>query len=79
MENPVRPLLLTVETQAVLTRIRTYGWTLFVFGMSPGEDGDSAAITAQVLLEKWAARGLDPRVLATVRSQVFYIPEPPKK
>ena len=33
----MRPLLLTAETQAVLTRIRTYGWTLSVFGMSPGE------------------------------------------
>jgi len=33
----VRPLLLIAETQAVLTRIRTYGWTLCVFGMSPGE------------------------------------------
>jgi len=33
----VRPLLLNVETQAVLARIRAYGWTLFVFGMSPGE------------------------------------------
>jgi hypothetical protein len=33
----VKPLLLTVETQAVLTRVRTYGWTLFVFGLSPGE------------------------------------------
>jgi hypothetical protein len=32
----VRPLLLTAETQAVLTRVRTYGWTLLVFGMSPG-------------------------------------------
>jgi hypothetical protein len=30
-------LLLNAETQAVLTRIGTYGWTLFVFGMSPGE------------------------------------------
>jgi len=30
----VRPLFLTAETQAVLTRIRTYGWTLCVFGMS---------------------------------------------
>jgi hypothetical protein len=30
-------LLLTAETQAILTRIRTYGWTLLVFGMSPGE------------------------------------------
>ena len=33
----MRPLLLTAETQAVLTRVRTYGWTLSVFGMSPGE------------------------------------------
>jgi len=30
----VRPLPLTAETQAILTRIRTYGWTLSVFGMS---------------------------------------------
>jgi hypothetical protein len=39
--------------------------------------GDSAAIEAQVLLEKWAKRGLDPDVLATVRTQVFNIPAPP--
>jgi hypothetical protein len=29
-------LLLTTETQAILTRIRTCGWTLSVFGMSAG-------------------------------------------
>ena len=33
----MRPLLLTAQTQAILTRIRTYGWALSVFGMSPGE------------------------------------------
>ncbi len=33
----MRPLLLTTETQAVLSRIRADGWTLLVFGMSPGE------------------------------------------
>jgi len=33
----VRPLPLSAETQAILTRVRTYGWTLLVFGMSPGE------------------------------------------
>ena len=33
----MRALLLTTETKVILTRIRTYGWTLFVFGMSPGE------------------------------------------
>ena len=32
----MRPLLLTAQTQAILTRIRTYGWALSVFGMSPG-------------------------------------------
>jgi len=41
--------------------------------------GESAIIEAQVLLEKWASRGLDPKVLATVRSDVFNIPAPPKK
>ena len=39
--------------------------------------GDSAIIEAQVLLEKWAKRGLDPDVLATVRTQVFNIGPPP--
>jgi len=38
--------------------------------------GDSAAIEAQVLLEKWTKRGLDPEVLATVRTQVFNIGAP---
>ena len=32
----MRPLLLATETQAILTRIRTYGWTLNVYGMSAG-------------------------------------------
>lgn len=30
----MRPLPLTAETEAILTRIRTYGWTLSVFGKS---------------------------------------------
>jgi len=41
--------------------------------------GDSAAIEAQVLLEKWARRGLDPDVLTKVRTDVFNIPAPPSK
>ena len=32
----MRPLPLTPETQAILARIRTFGWTLGVFGMSAG-------------------------------------------
>jgi hypothetical protein len=32
----VRPLPLTAEVQAVMTRIRTWGWTLFVYGINVG-------------------------------------------
>jgi len=35
-------------------------------------------MAAQVLLDKWAARGCDPKVLATVRKEVFNIDEPKK-
>jgi hypothetical protein len=38
--------------------------------------GESFAVAAQVLLEKWASRGLNPDVLASVRHQVFDIGEP---
>jgi hypothetical protein len=38
--------------------------------------GESAAMAAQVLLDKWAARGLNPKVLAAVRTEVFDIVEP---
>ncbi|MEO0081992.1 MAG: hypothetical protein ABIL25_06850 [candidate division WOR-3 bacterium] len=38
--------------------------------------GNSFALAAQVLLDKWAARGLNPEVLATIRTQVFDIAAP---
>jgi hypothetical protein len=38
--------------------------------------GDSFALAADVLLKMYAARGLDPVVLARIRSQVFDIPAP---
>ncbi|MBM3313673.1 hypothetical protein FJY70_03660 [candidate division WOR-3 bacterium] len=41
-------------------------------------EGESAAMAAQVLLDKWAARGLNPKVLAAVRFEVFSIGEPKK-
>lgn len=33
--------------------------------------GDSFALNAQVLLEKWANRGLGPAVLARIRTEVY--------
>lgn len=39
--------------------------------------GNSFAIEAKVLLDKWVARDLRADVLATIRSEVFDIGEPP--
>ena len=36
----------------------------------------SLAMAAQVLLDKWAARGCDPKVLAKIRKDVFDIDVP---
>lgn len=38
--------------------------------------GESLAMAAKVLLDKWASRGLDPDVLAAIRFQVFNVAEP---
>ncbi|MEO0080105.1 MAG: hypothetical protein ABIK44_05460 [candidate division WOR-3 bacterium] len=38
--------------------------------------GESLILAAQVLLQKWANRGLDPLVLAAIRTQVFDIGPP---
>jgi hypothetical protein len=38
--------------------------------------GESFALAAQVLLDKWAARGCDAEVLARVRTEVFNVAAP---
>jgi hypothetical protein len=35
-------------------------------------------VAAQVLLDKWASRGCDPKVLAAIRKDVFNIDAPKK-
>jgi hypothetical protein len=51
-----------------------------LFRLSHGRtiSGPTLAREAQVLLEKWQARGLDPDVLAAIRFEVFNVgpPEP---
>lgn len=39
-------------------------------------NGESFAMASEVLLQKWAARGQDPAVLAAIRTQVFNSPPP---
>ena len=49
------------------------------FPLSPshrGISGETFALAAKVLLDKWAARGLDAAVLAANRTDVFDIAPP---
>jgi hypothetical protein len=49
------------------------------FPLSPshrGISGESFAMGAQVLLDKWSARGLDSAVLARIRTEVFDVVAP---
>jgi len=49
-----------------------------LFKLSHGRtvSGATLAKEAQVLLEKWQARGLRPEVLAAIRTDVFNVPAP---
>ena len=49
------------------------------FPLSPshrGISGESFALVAKVLLDKWAARGLDSAILARIRTEVFDVAVP---
>jgi hypothetical protein len=48
-----------------------YGRQLWKLSNQREISGDSFAMAAKVLLDKWAARGLNPDVLADIRTQVF--------
>ena len=48
-----------------------YARQLYKLSRQQGISGESFALSAQVLLDKWSARGLDPNVLAAIRTQVF--------
>jgi hypothetical protein len=53
-----------------------FGRQLYKLSREQGISGESFAMAAQVLLDKWAARGCDPKVLAKIRKDVFDIAEP---
>jgi hypothetical protein len=48
-----------------------YARQLYKLSRQQGISGESFALSAQVLLDKWAGRGLNPAVLAAIRTQVF--------
>ena len=48
-----------------------YARQLYKLSRQQGISGESFAMGAQVLLDKWSARGLDFAVLARIRTEVF--------
>jgi hypothetical protein len=53
-----------------------FGRQLYKLSRQQNISGESFAMAAQVLLDKWAARGCDPEVLAKIRTDVFDISAP---
>ena len=53
-----------------------YARQLFRLSHGRSISGPTLAREAQVLLEKWSARGLKPEVLVAIRTDVFSVPVP---
>jgi hypothetical protein len=54
----------------------SYARQLYKLSRQQGISGESFAMVAKVLLDKWAARGLDSAVLARIRTEVFDVVAP---
>lgn len=77
METKTKQVLDEQGVQTVLyVPYLDYARQLYKLSRRRQISGNSAALAAKVLLDKWSARGLDANVLAVIRSQVFDIPAP---
>jgi hypothetical protein len=78
MESNVKILLNMYGVQTVLyVSYLNFGRQLYKLSRKRNISGNAFALAAQVLIGKWSSRGLDPEVLATIRTQVFDIGAPP--
>lgn len=77
VETGTREILNAGNVQTILyISFLNYSRQLFKLSRQRGIAGESMQLAAQVLLDKWKARGLDPEVLATIRKEVFGIEAP---
>jgi len=53
-----------------------FGRQLYKLSRQARVSDENFTMAVQVLLDKWSARGCDPRVLAKIRTDVFDISEP---
>ena len=78
METKVKQVLDEHNVQTILyVFYLDYGRQLFKLSRKQEVSGESFKLAAQVLLQKWQARRLDPDVLAAVRTGVFNVTAPP--
>jgi hypothetical protein len=77
METKARQTLNAAGVHTILyVPYLSYARQLYKLSRQQGISGESFALGAQVLLEKWANRGLNPIVLARIRTEVFDAVEP---
>jgi len=77
METKVREVLNAngVSTSLYVPYLN-FGRELYKLSRQKGITGESFAMAAKVLLDKWHARGCDEDILAQIRSDVFSVGEP---
>jgi hypothetical protein len=79
MEVKARQVLESAGVQTVLyVSYLDFARQLYRLSRDRGISGEAFALAASILLEKWIARGLNPKVLAAIRCEVFNIAEPKK-
>ena len=77
METKARQTLNAAGVHSIMyVPYLSYARQLYKLSRQQGISGESFALGAQVLLDKWAARGLNPTVLARIRTDVFDVVAP---
>ena len=77
METKARQMLNAAGVHTIMyVPYLNYARQLYKLSRQQGISGESFALGAEVLLQKWAARGLDSAVLARIRTEVFDVAAP---
>jgi hypothetical protein len=77
METQVKQVLDAAGAHTILyVSYLDYARQLYKLSRGREISGESFALAAEVLRQKWAARGLDSDLLGRIRTQVFDIHEP---
>jgi len=77
METKARQTLNAAGVHTIMyVAYLNYARQLYKLSRQQGISGESFALGAQVLLDKWSARGLGSAVLARIRTEVFDVVAP---